>query len=490
MRLDEYQWSHNPRGLHVIGAFQTPVEFDRYTRPHMGWAKLLAATTDFVDDAIRFQELGITPIVRLYLGEWGAKPFDSHLQGITEAFIAAGVRWFEFYNEPNLGVEWPSGFNPDWRDRDNVIRPLMDNWLSWAEYMVSRGCYPGFIPLAESDTLDRSSVLWMDAFLNYLGETHFQRFQAVLNSGMYAATHPYILNHFYQEVPGGGPLSARPPAQQRGDEGGWHFEYPYDPICQTNDPGRTVFGGTSHTPYGDPVGLLAMGYMFNQRANEWFGAQAVPVVGTEGGIWTFRGQSYQQDTRYPPYNEQSQGEATRALFDWISTSAPPWFFGLTLWKEDDYYSPNNAPAIDKLSASQPIPKQVPPTEVLGPNAPSLNPLNPPGPGPIDGEPDNHLLLLAPGLDMSWCLDTAQAYWNTFRPMISDRSELIALIPATQSLAVTVIAPPDMEATLRASIERAYPNVLFDLVLATDKAAVSEVLNNRVRAGTRFGSVSN
>ena len=129
---------------------------------------------------------------------------------------------------------------------------------------------------------------------------------------------------------------------------------------------------------------------------------------------------------------------------------------------------------------------MPPTEVLGPNAPSINPLHPAGPGPIDGEPDNHLLLLAPGLDMSWCLDTAQAYWNTFRPMVSDRSELIALIPATQSLAVTVIAPPDMEATLRASIEQAYPNVLFDLITATDKSAVADVLNNRVRVGERFG----
>ena len=90
MRLDEYRWSHNPRGLHVASAFQTPVEFDRYSRPHMGWVKLLAATTDYVDDAVRFQEMGITPIVRLYLGEWGAKPFDSHLQSITDAFINAG----------------------------------------------------------------------------------------------------------------------------------------------------------------------------------------------------------------------------------------------------------------------------------------------------------------------------------------------------------------------------------------------------------------
>jgi hypothetical protein len=486
MRLDEYQWSRNPRGLHVIGAFQTPVEFERYTRPHMGWVKLLAATTDFVDDAVRFQELGITPIVRLYLGEWGAKPFDSHLQRITEAFINVGVKWFEFYNEPNLGVEWPNGFDPDWRDTDNVIRPLMDNWLVWAEYMVSRGCYPGFIPLAEADTLQRSSVLWMDAFLNYLAQTHFTRFQTLLNSGMFVATHPYILNHFYQEMPGGGPLSARPPELQRADEPGWHFEYPYDPISQANDPGRTVFGGTPLTPYGDPVGLVAMGLMFNQRAAELFGSQAVPVVGTEGGIYAFRNETFQQDNRFPPYNEQSHAQATKAMFDWITTTAPEWFFGLTLWKEDDYYFPNDAPAIGALSARPTAPKPVPPTEVMGPNAPSLTPHRAPGPGPIRGEPDYHMLLLAPGLDVTWFLDTARSYWNTFRPMMTQRRELIDFIPPTQSLAVTVIAPQDMEDMMRVSIEEAYPNVLFDLIVADDKTAVQQILNNRVQANARFG----
>ena len=383
-------------------------------------------------------------------------------------------------------MEWPSGFDPDWRDTENVIRPLMDNWLVWAEYMISRGCYPGFIPLAESDTLQRSSVLWMDAFLNYLAQTHFQRFQAVLNSGMYVATHPYILNHFYQEVPGGGPLSARPPAQQRADEPGWHFEYPYDPISQANDPGRTVFGGTPLTPYGDPVGLLAMGLMFNQRSAELFGSQAVPVVGTEGGIFAFRNETFQQDTRFPPYNEQSQAEATKAMFDWITTTAPPWFFGLTLWKEDEYYYPNDAPAIGVLSTRPTPPKPVPPTEVMGPNAPSLTPNQAPGPGPIVGEPDYHMIILAPGLDVTWFLDTSRSYWNTFRPMMTQRSEIIAFVPSTQSLAVTVIAPPEMDAPMRATIEEAYPNVLFDLIVATDKATVQQTLNNRVQTGERFG----
>ncbi|KXK22656.1 MAG: hypothetical protein UZ15_CFX003000950 [Chloroflexi bacterium OLB15] len=484
MRLDEYQWSRNPRGMHVISAFQTPVEFNRYTTAHMGWVKLVAATTDFVDDAVEFIRLGITPIVRVYLGAYGAGPFTRDMQHIVDAFISVGVKWFEFYNEPNLGIEWPGGFNPDWRNTDQVIRPLMENWLNFAEYILSRGCYPGFIPLAEADTVDRSSVLWMDAFLGYLAANHLTRFQRILNSGMYVATHPYILNHFYQEVPGGGQYSARQRGEQRAREPGWHFEYPYDPICQRNDPGRTVYGGTPMTPYGDPVGLIAMGRMFNERAATLFGAVNVPVVGTEGGIFAFRDQVYQQDTRYPAYDINSHAEATVAMFDWCAQQAPPWFFGVTLWKEDDYFSPGTAPAINRLSEHQPIMKQVPPLEVMG----TLVRVTPtaPGPGPIRGEAAFHMVLLAPGLDSGWFFDTARAYWNRFRPMVTTQFGLIDLIPSTSSLAVTVIAPSDMVATMRAAIEGRYPNVWFDLIIADDPTRVRQVFDDRVTANLRFG----
>src|SRR5690606_8999188 len=214
-----------------------------------------------------------------------------------------------------------------WRDTQNIIRPLMDNWLVFAEFVISLGCYPGFIALAESDEPRYSAVRWMDAMLTYLAENRYDRFKNVLAGGAFCATHPYILNHFYQEKPGGGPLSARPPHEQNAEEGGWHFEYPYDPICQANDPGRTVYGGTRLTPNGDPNGLIAMGRMFNERCAEWFGSQAIPVVGTEGGIWPYREGPMQQDNRYPPYTEESQAEATVAMFDWIARHAPPWFFG-------------------------------------------------------------------------------------------------------------------------------------------------------------------
>lgn len=482
MRLSDFVWSRNPRGLHVASIYQSPLEISRYSQIHAGWAKLLAAGYEYVDDAVNLLNLGITPVVRLYLGRYGAGPFDMHLRAITDAFISVGVKWFEFYNEPNLGVEWQEGFDPDWRDHDNVIRPLMDNWLLFAEYIVSRGCYPGFISLAESDNPRYAAVLWMDAFLNYAAQNQFQRFQYVLANGMYVATHPYTLNHFYQEAPGGG---ARPPGQQNAREGGWHFEYPYDPISQSADPGRTIYGGTPQTPYGDPVGLLAMGRMFNERASQMFGTQAIPVLGTEGGIFPFRGGSFQQDTRYPPYNENSQAEATVAMFEWITRFAPPWFFGVTLWKEDDYYVPTNAPAIGRLAETAPLFRDVPDIEVMNPGFGVPVIPEPIGPGAIHGQADHHMVILAPGLEAYWFFDAAQAYWLTFRPMVTTHTELIDYIPNSQSLAATVITPPEMVDTMRLVISERYPNVYFDLIIADTLEAVRYTFNDRVVSNRRF-----
>lgn len=483
MRLDEYVWSRNPRGLHCSSIYQTPLEVSRYSQIHCGWAKLMAAGFEFVDDARILMDMGITPVVRLYLGRYGAGPFDMHLRSIMDGFIRAGVKWFEFYNEPNLGVEWQEGFDPDWRDWNNVIRPLMDNWLLWAEYTVSYGCYPGFIPLAESDNPRYAAIAWMDAFLNDLADRYYQRFQNVLANGLYVATHPYILNHFYQTAPGGG---ARPPERQNAREGGWHFEYPYDPISQASDPGRTIYGGTPQTPYGDPVGLLAMGQMFNDRAAQMFGAQTVPVLGTEGGIFPFRGGVFQQDRRYPPYNENSQAEATVAMFEWIARQAPPWFFGVTLWKEDEYYVPTSAPVIGRLAETPPLFRTVPPLEVMNPNWTGRQQPEQLGPGPIHGEPDHHMVILAPGLESNWFFETASAYWAAFRPIVTTHTELIAYIPNTQSLAVTLIAPSDAVDTLRLVIADRYPNILFDLVLADDLNRVRFVFNDRVMINRRFG----
>lgn len=160
MRLSDFQWSRNPRGLHVQRILITPLEFERWTRPRMGWVKLIASEYEYIDDSQRFLELNVTPVLRPYRGRWGARPMDNAMRDQILAYARAGVKWFEFYNEPNLDVEWPGGIDPDWRDFDNVIRPLAENWLLFAEFVISLGCYPGFISLAESVHPKYAAVAW------------------------------------------------------------------------------------------------------------------------------------------------------------------------------------------------------------------------------------------------------------------------------------------------------------------------------------------
>ncbi|MEP7293411.1 MAG: hypothetical protein ABI835_16625 [Chloroflexota bacterium] len=488
MLLSDYQWSHNPRGLHVAQAFESPPDYQRYIQPKMGWVKLLAAGIEYADDVRVFMDNNITPIVRLYLGRYGAGPFDQHLQRIIDTFVSAGVKWFEFYNEPNVDVEWPLGFDPSWENTSGIISPMMDNWMNFAEYVASKGCYPGFVAMAESAVRNYAAVLWMDTFLNYIADHHYERFRALLANGMYCCYHPLIANHFYQEVPGGGPFSMRTPAAQVGTEGGWHFEYPYDPVSQSTDPGRTVYGGTAETPFGDPNGLVAMGRMFNERCASIFGSQAIPCIGTEGGIIPFLGGGqFQLDTRYPPYNERSQAEATVAMFEWLAREAPPWAFGVCMWKEDEFWIPHATQAIERLIQVPVVYKDVPaiPTMGSGPVVTTQTAV-PFGPGPIHGEADFHMILLGPGLETRWFFDTAQAYWNRFRPMVTTHEELIQFIPTDRSLAVTVIATPDTLDLMRSQIAERYVHVWYDEIPAESVEQIAETLNLRVRLDLRFG----
>lgn len=487
MLLNEYIWSGNPRGMHSTSAFHS-LPIARYSGAHFGWVKMLVTDARYVGDAANFLAAGITPIVRVWRPNFGAKPLDSELLGIYQAYISTGVRWFEFYNEPNQLVEWPEGTDVNWRNMDNIIRPLMDNWLLWAEYIVSQRAYPGFIPLAETGFDALAAVRWLEAFMNYLAQSQNNRFRNIITNGLFAATHPYIINHYYQEVPGQLGV-ARPPEQQRAGEGGWHFEYPYDPISQASEPGITVANGPAWKPNGDPVGLIAMGQLFNEKLAELFGTGVVPVVGTEGGIWPFPhpGQpAYQPDPRYPPITYDSHGEATLAMFEWCATTAPPWFFGVCLWKEDEYYDLVRARAIDRLEQTTPLTKFVPATGTASPYAPiSLDDL--PGPGPIDGAPDFHMVILAPNLEPRWFFETARPYWNTFRPIVTSITDFMDFFPYSKSLAMTIITPIDQVEAVRQTVTERFPNALLDIIIAEgDLRNVSDLLNARVWTEKRFG----
>ncbi|MCB9454004.1 MAG: hypothetical protein H6672_21430 [Anaerolineaceae bacterium] len=472
LQLSEYQWSGNPRGMHNEGSFSHFYP-ERITALQLGWYKLVCGGEEYAPQCQWLLQNNVTPIIRIYRAYPGAMPVDDDMRRQWDQYLAVGCKWFEFYNEPNLSdPEWPAGIWVHPQNIDEVIRPLCENWLVFAEYMVDRGAYPAFPALSESANESDSSVLWMDALLGYMRDNLYDRFMRVLNNGAWIATHPYTLNHFYQEEPGR-PTVQRPYQSQNGTEGGWHFEYPYDPVTQSKSPGRTVFS----PPYGDPNGITAMGIAFQQRLADWFGVGPLPVVGTEGGIYPIPVNGPEQpDRKYGAYDLNSHAEATVAMFNWIATNAPDWFLGSCMWKEDLYFN-QNLPAIYRL-------REVPQIWRFG------GPLianRAPGPGPIQGEPTFHMVILAPGIEPAWFFETAQAYWNVFRPLVTTRWDFIEFIPYDHSLGATVIAPPEMAATMTEAIQIKYPNVLFDLLIVnSDRQGVADALNARVWSNRRFG----
>lgn len=481
MLLNEYQWSRNPRGMHCRSVF-TQLRYERYPPLQLGWYKFVCGEAEYVDDCERMLSMGITPIIRVYFPRQGARPVDDWLRRLWRAYRSAGALWFEFYNEPNLGDEWPPGYPTHWNNFEGCIKPVCDNWLVFAEYIISIGGYPGFPALTESAAENASAVRWMDAMLSYMRDFQRNRFWNILNNGMWFAAHPATLNHFYQQTQGR-PNVPRPPELQNGTESGWHFEYPYDPISQAADPGRTVFGGTALTPHGDPNGIIAMGTQIMTRLEEWFDAGIVPVVGTEGGVYPTPLHGPQQlDTRYPPMTRESHAEATVAMFNWLVTNGPAWHFGITVWKEDEYYD-HGLPAIERMAQVRQLLKDVPP---LSPSAPG-GVLVGAGPGPVHGEPDFHFVILAPGLEPEWFFETAQPYWNTFRPIVTTLTDFIPLMPYNKSVAATVIAPPDSLDEMIGAIKDPYPNVWLDLVpIQGDFATLAEIFNDRVWSNQRFG----
>ncbi len=486
MRLDEYQWSHNPRGMHNNRAAHA-FDVSRLAQMRLGWAKIVAVDREFLNVIPQMLANNITPIVRLWRPRFGANVYTSDMVTAWQQYMAAGVRWFEFYNEPNLAVEWSEATPPDYNNLAGIIAPLMQNWLLFAEKIISMGGYPAFPALAEAVGTNEDVTSWLIAMMSYLADTFFDRFRAVANSGMWCATHPYFYNHFYQEAEG--PLQARQPALENANEGGWHFEYPYDPITQANDPGLTAVTGGPSSAQGDPIGLTGMGHAFMARFEEYFGGGAVPVVGTEGGITPVPGplDSRQLDARFPPFTWSSHAEATVAAFNWISQEGPPWMFGLTLWKDDEYFEGPSGPlpATQRLAATAPVYKSAPPLEALaGPGPRALK--VPVGPGPIHGAPDYHFLIIAPGFNTDWFFQQAGEYWNRFRPTVVSSTDFIALLPYAKSLGVTVLATPEVAGYMTQQIKERWPTVWFDLIIGAQMEDIAKVLRERAANGRRFG----
>lgn len=329
---------NNGRGLHGTASnqrFPDPWEYWLREIQQMGikWFKLLDDAGSNVHFSTELLNIGVMPIIRLYIDapNPGRITDDRRVDWVAtiRRYVNAGVRYFEINNEPNLGNEWHIPYP------SNAPEMTMDHWLPDAELVISLGGLPAFPALAQTQDPTFNSVKWYQRAFVYLQSHYADRARAVFSNGAWIAVHAALLNH---------PL-----------------DYPYDAINQRDHPGATIFTDDSCLlGYRVPLEIL----------QQTFGL-TVPVISTEGGVFA-PGESGSTvwDSRYPAITKQSHAANTVAMFQWMMDQAPSEFFaicpwlifggGNPAWQWDSWYRRNETlPVVAALKAMPNYPKKNP-----------------------------------------------------------------------------------------------------------------------------------
>jgi hypothetical protein len=101
------------------------------------------------------------------------------------------------------------------------------------------------------------------------------------------------------------------------------------------------------------------------------------------------------------------------------------------------------------------------------------------------DPDYHFMILAPGLQSAWFFQAARRYWQRFQPILTDNWDLLGYIPASKSVAVTVLARPDTADYVRKQVKAQRDDIQYDPVIADDLTSMEDILNRRAETGQRF-----
>ncbi|NOZ29229.1 MAG: carboxypeptidase regulatory-like domain-containing protein [Chloroflexi bacterium] len=278
------------------------------------------------DGGLGFAELllahDIMPIVRIYRPEPNPGTLGERELRFVEEYVARGVRYFEFNNEPDLGVEWAGGYIPP-----NALEIVARNAIIDMERILERGGYPAIPALATGSRWD------IVGKIVELGRVD------ILQGPVWQAVHNYAVNH--------PPEYPDDPGNQRGAPYTREF---YEAI-RAERWGRDAWNGRSleevnrlraeHANPGDTI----MDDASCWRSYEFFDAlvrrhlgRSLPVLATEGG-WIV---GEDADPRYPATTPRLHMEQTlevcRAL---MGTSqrlppAPDYFFCSAFWLIGNY----------------------------------------------------------------------------------------------------------------------------------------------------------
>ena len=297
------------------------------------WVKLLDdGGTSSLEICRALLDNGIMPIVRIYRD----RPNPGHLDGrgvdAVHKLVAAGVRYIEANNEPDLPAEWKNNHRPA-----NWLDVVVENFIWDADTILKEGGLPAYPAMGPGNQS------------NGIAKVVDRGRKDIFERGAWVAIHNYTLNHPL-DYPGdavnqtGQPLTAEEyayfqrwqfshltleEAQRHGVSSSNYHKYQnwaWDgrSMAQVNalratakNPGKTIFDDA---------------YCF--RAFEWWGATIeqtlgfhVPIMSTEGGPVVGWG----DDKRYAKISTTTQAEWQMAINRFLQDEAPVWYFTCCTW---------------------------------------------------------------------------------------------------------------------------------------------------------------
>jgi hypothetical protein len=322
----------NGRGLHgsaLPGWTGGDEGYDDWIRQlvEMGikWFKVVDDGGDSLPFCEKLLAAGIFPIVRILRRDPPPndtpEPNPGHIGAPEEQtirrLIAAGVRYFETNNEPNLNAEWKHNAMPG-----NVIecaKLVALNWLFDARLILSWGGFPGLPAISSGGTMDLMGALVT------LGR------EEILLEGCWIAVHNFggnrPLNFPDDPVNRAGQLLT-PETYDHGAFTTWAWWNTAERRADTLDEINAA-----RTHQANPAGTLQTDHAcwrefeyYHSLAMKYLG-RAIPVIATSGGYQIGR----RDDLRYPRVTPDAHRELTVALFDFMQRQAPDYFFAATPW---------------------------------------------------------------------------------------------------------------------------------------------------------------
>ncbi|MEJ5199024.1 MAG: carboxypeptidase-like regulatory domain-containing protein, partial [Anaerolineae bacterium] len=286
------------------------------------------------DGALGFAELllknDIMPIVRIYRPQPNPGTLSASELAAVSDFVSAGVRYFEFNNEPDMGVEWRGGEVPL-----DALTIVARHAITDMEAILQRGGYPGIPAVLPGSR-------W-----NLVGEICRLGRRDLLSQPVWQAIHNYSANHPldypYDRVNQEGAPCSRELYNRlalerwNGDAWeGWTLEQVNRFRKERANPGATAIS--------DPTCWRAY-ERFDYLIRREIG-RSLPILATENGYVV----GERQDKRYPATTPQLHAiqtlEACRIMMGTskLYEPAPDYYFCTAFWLLGNFTLGSWAPA--------------------------------------------------------------------------------------------------------------------------------------------------